>query len=108
MRLLTQKQRHLSCAVEQIAARLTDRFRLLTGGAAEHDAPRVATDDQRGHGEAQLVDQTGAHEVAGSILATWRARGAERSALGLPTGDEHAVDGGLAQDFEHGVLRATG
>jgi len=60
------------------------------------------------HGSIYFSPVTGAHEVAGSILATWRAGGAERSALGLPTGDEHAVDGGLAQDFEHGVLRATG
>ena len=51
---------------------------------------------------------TGAHEVSGSMLATWRARGAERSALGLPTGDEHAVDGGRVQDFEHGPLRVPG
>jgi LGFP repeat-containing protein/N-acetylmuramoyl-L-alanine amidase-like protein len=60
------------------------------------------------HGSIYFSPATGAHEVSGSILATWRAQGAERSPLGLPTGDELAVDGGRAQDFEHGVLRASG
>ena len=60
------------------------------------------------HGSIYWSPDTGAHELSGSMLATWRARGAERSALGLPTGDEHAVDGGRAQDFEHGTLRVAG
>jgi N-acetylmuramoyl-L-alanine amidase/LGFP repeat len=57
------------------------------------------------HGSIYSSPATGTHEVIGPILATWRAQGAERSALGLPTGDEHAVDGGRAQSFEHGTLR---
>lgn len=63
------------------------------------------------HGSIYSSPVTGTHEVSGPILATWRARGAERSALGLPTGDPHAVDGGQVQSFEHGTLRlatATG
>jgi uncharacterized protein with LGFP repeats len=63
------------------------------------------------HGSIYSSPATGAHEVSGPILTAWRARGAERSALGLPTGDEHGVPGGRAQSFEHGTLRldpATG
>jgi hypothetical protein len=60
------------------------------------------------HGSIYSSPATGTHEVTGPILATWRAQGAERSALGLPTGDEHAVDGGRAQSFEHGTLRLDG
>ncbi|MCD2193001.1 N-acetylmuramoyl-L-alanine amidase [Actinomycetospora endophytica] len=60
------------------------------------------------HGSIYSSAATGAHEVSGPILDAWRARGAERSSLGLPTGDEHAVDGGRAQQFEHGVLRVDG
>lgn len=60
------------------------------------------------HGSIYWSPDTGAHEVSGAILDAWRSRGAERSSLGLPTGDEHTVDGGRAQQFEHGVLRVDG
>jgi hypothetical protein len=81
------------------------------------DRVEQPTSDGRGrftdfaHGSIYFSAATGAHEVSGAILAAWRAQGAERSVLGLPTGDEHAVDGGRAQSFEHGVMRwdaATG
>lgn len=48
---------------------------------------------------------TGAHEVRGSIGATWSSLGWERSWLGYPTSNEYAVPAGRAQDFEGG--RAT-
>lgn len=60
------------------------------------------------HGSIYYSQATGAHEVSGAILDAWRARGADRSSLGLPTGDERAVAGGRAQEFEHGVLRVDG
>lgn len=48
---------------------------------------------------------TGAHEISGAIRDTWRARGAELSPLGLPTGDAYPTSDGRAQEFEHGELR---
>jgi uncharacterized protein with LGFP repeats len=57
------------------------------------------------HGAIYSSPVTGTHEVSGPILTAWRGRGADRSALGLPTGDEHAVDGVRVQSFEHGTLR---
>jgi uncharacterized protein with LGFP repeats len=47
---------------------------------------------------------TGAHIVYGAIGATWAASGRERSRLGYPTADEHAVSGGRASTFQHGSL----
>jgi uncharacterized protein with LGFP repeats len=60
------------------------------------------------HGSIYYSQETGAHEVSGPILDAWRARGAERSSLGLPTGDQRTVDGGRMQEFEHGALRVDG
>jgi uncharacterized protein with LGFP repeats len=77
------------------------------------DRVEQPTPDGRGrftdfeHGSIYSSPVTGTHEVSGPILATWRGRGAERSALGLPTGDAHAVVGGQVQSFEHGTLRLT-
>jgi hypothetical protein len=39
------------------------------------------------HGAVYWSERTGAHEVHGEIAARWRAVGAERSFLGLPTTD---------------------
>lgn len=80
-------------------------------GLGEPDRVEQPTPDGRArftdfqHGAIYSSPASGTHEVSGPILATWRSRGAERSPLGLPTGDQRVVDGGLAQDFEHGVLR---
>ncbi|MDO5500562.1 MAG: PKD domain-containing protein [Propionibacteriaceae bacterium] len=47
---------------------------------------------------------TGAHEVHGLIRDEWGRRGWERSALGYPTGDEHAVPGGRRSNFQRGYI----
>ena len=63
------------------------------------------------HGRVYSSRATGAHEVRGAILSTWRSMGATRSPLGYPVSDEYAVPGGRAGDFQHGRLRwdaATG
>ncbi|WP_433800744.1 N-acetylmuramoyl-L-alanine amidase [Actinomycetospora sp. CA-084318] len=57
------------------------------------------------HGSVYWSPDTGAHEIRGPILDAWRTRGADRSDLGLPTGEEYATSTGRAQAFEHGVLR---
>ena len=46
---------------------------------------------------------TGAHEVYGSIRATWASLGWERSWLGYPTSGEYAVNGGREQTFQAGT-----
>ncbi|MFL6026037.1 MAG: SpoIID/LytB domain-containing protein [Friedmanniella sp.] len=54
---------------------------------------------------------TGAHELHGAILTTYRSRGGVTSALGFPTSGIRAVAGGQRATFEHGTLtwtRATG
>ena len=80
-------------------------------GLGDPDRVEQATADGRGrftdfaHGSVYWSPETGAHEVSGPILDAWRARGADRSELGLPTGEEYGTSAGRAQAFEHGVLR---
>jgi hypothetical protein len=75
------------------------------------DRVEQATADGRGrftdfaHGSVYWSPDTGAHQLSGPILDAWRARGADRSSLGLPTGEEYTTSAGRAQAFEHGVLR---
>ncbi|WP_157646921.1 N-acetylmuramoyl-L-alanine amidase [Actinomycetospora chiangmaiensis] len=75
------------------------------------DRVEQSTADGRGrftdfaHGSVYWSPDTGAHELTGPILDAWRARGADRSELGLPTGEEFTTAAGRAQAFEHGVLR---
>ncbi|GLZ51237.1 N-acetylmuramoyl-L-alanine amidase [Actinomycetospora sp. NBRC 106378] len=75
------------------------------------DRVEQATADGRGrftdfaHGSVYWSPDTGAHELSGPILDAWRARGADRSELGLPTGEEFTTAAGRAQAFERGVLR---
>ncbi len=47
---------------------------------------------------------TGAREVHGDILRRYLAMGGSRSALGLPTGDETPVKGGVMSSFQRGVI----
>ncbi len=50
---------------------------------------------------------TGAHEVRGAIHARWAELGWENSALGFPTSDEYAIDGGRRSDFQNGSITWT-
>lgn len=56
------------------------------------------------YGVTYWTPRTGAHEVNGTILASWRALGADQSRLGYPVSDEYAVPGGRRSDFQHGSL----
>lgn len=47
---------------------------------------------------------TGAHEVQGLILNTYRNLGGTTSWLGFPTSDEYSVPGGRESDFQHGYI----
>lgn len=40
----------------------------------------------------------------GKIFDAWKGQGFENGPLGFPTGDQHDVPGGVAQDFEHGTI----
>ncbi len=50
---------------------------------------------------------TGAHEVRGAIAQLWSRLGWENSALGFPTSDEYAIDGGRRSDFQNGSITWT-
>lgn len=56
-------------------------------------------------GEVLWSGATGAHEVHGLILETYRARGGAGGPLGLPRSDEYPVPGGARSDFQGGGLR---
>jgi uncharacterized protein with LGFP repeats len=45
-----------------------------------------------------------AHTVHGAIRGAWTARGAETGWLGYPISDEIALNGGVAQIFQHGSM----
>jgi uncharacterized protein with LGFP repeats len=47
---------------------------------------------------------TGAHELYGEILTTYRSRGGVTSALGFPTSGIQRAAGGQRATFEHGTL----
>ncbi|MGY1764650.1 hypothetical protein ACI79N_24785, partial [Geodermatophilus sp. SYSU D00805] len=47
---------------------------------------------------------TGAREVRGDILATWRQIGAQAGVLGYPVGGDEAVPGGYRTRFQGGTL----
>ncbi|MGR6965916.1 hypothetical protein ACU610_15760 [Geodermatophilus sp. URMC 61] len=47
---------------------------------------------------------TGAREVRGDLLATWRAKGAQAGLLGYPVGGDEAVPGGFRSRFQGGTL----
>ncbi|WP_448617631.1 hypothetical protein [Geodermatophilus sp. URMC 65] len=47
---------------------------------------------------------TGAREVRGDLLATWRAKGAQAGVLGYPIGGDEAVPGGFRSRFQGGTL----
>ncbi|SEO83630.1 LGFP repeat-containing protein [Trujillonella endophytica] len=58
-------------------------------------------------GAVYWTPATGAHEVHGAILGTWRSMGLERSVLGYPITDEYDVVAGRQSDFQGGFLRWT-
>lgn len=70
----------------------------------------LVTPDGRGrynHFEAGSLywsPATGAHEVYGSIRATWASLGWETSWLGYPTSGEFAIPGGRRSNFQGGWL----
>jgi uncharacterized protein with LGFP repeats len=66
------------------------------------DGTGRTTDFERG--SVYWTPRTGAWSVSGPIAAAWRARGAERSALGYPTSAEYDVPAGRQQNFEFGAL----
>jgi uncharacterized protein with LGFP repeats len=47
---------------------------------------------------------TGTRVVLGGVLTAYLRAGGVTGRLGLPTGDEHAVTGGRAQDFTGGRI----
>lgn len=47
---------------------------------------------------------TGAWSVHGAIRTRWKNMGWERSCLGYPTSDEHALPGGRANTFQRGYI----
>ncbi|SNS01418.1 Uncharacterized conserved protein, contains LGFP repeats [Geodermatophilus pulveris] len=47
---------------------------------------------------------TGAREVRGVLLATWRAKNAQAGVLGYPVGGDEAVPGGFRTRFQGGTL----
>ncbi|MGY1682447.1 hypothetical protein [Geodermatophilus sp. SYSU D01176] len=47
---------------------------------------------------------TGAREVRGDLLATWRAKGAQAGVLGYPVGGDEGVPGGYRTRFQGGTL----
>ncbi|SHN85153.1 LGFP repeat-containing protein [Geodermatophilus obscurus] len=47
---------------------------------------------------------TGAREVRGNLLDTWRAKGAQAGVLGYPVGGDEAVPGGFRSRFQGGTL----
>lgn len=49
----------------------------------------------------------GARLSAGAIRGVWASTGYESGILGYPTSDEYAVPGGVAQDYEGGVITST-
>lgn len=52
---------------------------------------------------------TGAWAVRnGKIFDAWGDKGWEGGELGFPTGDQHKVQGGIAQDFERGTITVKG
>src|SRR5664280_679348 len=55
-------------------------------------------------GSVSWTPSTGAHEVHGSIRATWAARGWETGSLGYPVSDEYGVAAGRESDFTGGFL----
>jgi len=55
-------------------------------------------------GSVYWTPSTGAHEVHGSIRATWAARGWETGSLGYPVSDEYGVAAGRESDFTGGFL----
>jgi len=56
------------------------------------------------NGSIYWTAQTGAFEVHGHIRDAWAAAGWEAGALGYPTSNEYAVDGGRRSDFQHGSI----
>ena len=56
------------------------------------------------HGSIYWTPATGAHEVHGVIRDRWAELGWEAGALGYPTSDEYAVQGGRKNDFQHGSI----
>lgn len=47
---------------------------------------------------------TGAYVSKGAIRTTWAATGYEGGSLGYPTSDEYPVEGGVAQNYQRGVI----
>lgn len=92
-------------------------------GAEDGVLGYAVTDQRKNAGSGRHVDfakhagsvywsrTTGAHEVYGAIARRWKALGADRSSLGLPTTGVVTVPGGLRSGFQHGWIRwyaATG
>jgi uncharacterized protein with LGFP repeats len=56
------------------------------------------------HGRIYSSAASGAHEVHGPILDRYLADGGPAGALGFPTTDQYAVEGGARSDFQRGSI----
>jgi uncharacterized protein with LGFP repeats len=56
------------------------------------------------HGAVYWSPASGAHPVTGALLTAWKARGAERGALGYPVADPRTSGRTTVQRFQHGTL----
>jgi hypothetical protein len=92
---------------------IDQKYRALGGCGSVLGAP--LTDERRtpdGAGRYNVFEKgsmywhpnTGAFEVHGAIRDRWAAIGWETGALGYPTSDEYAVQGGRRSDFQRGSI----
>ena len=104
-----------STGVHEVHGALYSRYRALGGtksplGFPTHDTYTAADGFSRVSnfvgGLIVYSTATGAHEVHGNILATWRATGATKGSLRDPTSDEMDITGGLGRmnTFQLGAI----
>ncbi|WP_182348832.1 alpha/beta hydrolase-fold protein [Tomitella gaofuii] len=98
----------------EVQGAIRDKYNTM---GAEGGAMGVPTSDEtttpNGIGKYNRFDKgivywtagTGAWSIQyGPIFDAWEQQGFENGPLGFPTGDQRAVPGGVAQDFEHGTI----
>lgn len=98
----------------EVQGAIRDKYNTL---GAEGGAMGVPTSDEtttpNGIGKYNRFDKgivywtagTGAWSIKyGPIFDAWEDQGFENGPLGFPVGDQRAVPGGVAQDFEHGTI----
>lgn len=66
---------------------------------------KVARGNHFEGGTVYAVPDSGTYVTWGLIRTAWLALGGEESALGLPAGDERAIDTGWVQEFEGGSIQ---